>query len=115
MRADPKHRRRFHRTPDCHQLTKGVAKGEDHQLLQLDLTQCQARPCATCYPDAPRVKMRHPYCPICESTYACRHNGGVEVVLPDGRHRYLWPDSNQMPYYRHVIQEQALQDKPATT
>ncbi len=100
MRQDPKHRTRFHRHPECSQLRKGPARGDGHELISVDLENVFVRPCRTCYPDAPRVKTRHPYCYTCESPYACEHNGGVQITDRAGRRFYVWPDTNQMPLYR---------------
>lgn len=100
MRSDPKRRTRFHRHPECFQLTKGPARGDGHDLIAVDLVEVFVRPCKTCYPDAPRIKVRHPYCYTCESTYACQHNGGVLIRDRAGRNFYVWPDVNQMPFYR---------------
>ena len=100
VRHDPKYRTRFHRSPDCRQLTKKPARGEGLPLLALDLENVFVRPCKTCYPDVPRIKMRHPYCYTCESPYACEHNGGIQITDRGGRRYYVWPDTNQMPFYR---------------
>jgi len=66
----------------------------------MDLDQVPYRPCRTCYPDAPRVDVRRQYCEKCESPYACAHNGGVLVITRAGHRRWLWPDTEQMPWYR---------------
>jgi hypothetical protein len=100
MRRDPKHRTRFHRSPDCRQLTKGPARGDGHELIAVDLEDVLVRPCHSCYPDAPQIKMRHPYCYSCRSPYPCEHNGGVKVTSRHGHTRWVWPDTNQMPLYR---------------
>jgi hypothetical protein len=100
MRRDPKHKTRFHRTPSCWQLVKPPPRGESRPLIAVDLEQVAARPCKTCYPDAPRIKVRRAYCPICDSKYACEHNGGIQIVDRAGRNYWVWPDTNQMPYYR---------------
>src|SRR5678815_5937075 len=100
VRDDPKRRARFHRDPNCHQLSKKPAKGEHHPLLELDLEDVDVRPCASCYPDAPRVKIYKRYCRICESRNACAHNGGVWIRDRAGRRFWVWPDTNQMPGYR---------------
>lgn len=102
MRSDPKHRTRFHRSPDCFQLRKGPARGDGNDLLAVDLENVFVRPCQSCYPDAPRVKMRHPYCFICETPNACEHNGGILIRDRAGRRYYTWPDSNLMPLYRRT-------------
>lgn len=101
MRRDPAHRTRFHRHLDCFQLTKGPARGDGHEIIGMDLNDVEVRPCLTCYPDAPRVKIRHPYCYTCESPRACEHNGGVQVNEP-GFSWWVWPDSNLMPVYRKL-------------
>lgn len=100
MRDDPKRRTRFHRTPDCRQLRKKPSRGEPSHLVAADLEDVGVRPCKTCYPDAPRTEVRHAYCSICESRYACEHNGGVLITDRRGRRFWVWPDTNQMPYYR---------------
>jgi hypothetical protein len=100
MRQDPKYRVRFHRTPTCRQLTKGPARGPGHELVALDLNEVGVRPCKTCYPDAPRIEIRHAYCPTCMSAHACEHNGGVQIIDRQGRRYWVWPDTYQMPYYR---------------
>jgi hypothetical protein len=100
MRQDPKYRTRFHRSPECYQLTKGPARGDNNDLIPIDLDDVQTRPCKTCYPDAPRMKIRHAYCTVCESPYACEHNGGLLIRDRGGRWYWTWPDSNSMPLYR---------------
>jgi hypothetical protein len=100
MRRDPKRRTRFHRSPDCRQLTKGPARGDGHELIAVDLEDVHVRPCHSCYPDAPRIKVRHPYCYTCGTAHACEHNGGVLIRDRAGRRFYVWPDTNQMPLYR---------------
>lgn len=100
VRNDPKRRTRFHKSPDCKQLRKPPSNGQHYPLLVLDLNDVFVRPCKTCYPDAPRIKVRRTYCSTCESTYACRHNGGVQITDRAGRRYWVWPDTNQMPLYR---------------
>jgi hypothetical protein len=100
VRDDPKHRTRFHRAPDCRQLRKTPARGEHHELLAVDLDDVHVRPCKTCYPDAPRIRIFKSYCPICDTKHACQHNGGVEITDRRGRRYWVWPDTNQMPLYR---------------
>jgi len=100
VRDDPKKRSRFHRSPECFQLKKKPARGEHRPLLAMDLDDVHVRPCAVCYPDAPRLKMRHAYCYTCDSPYACEHNGGIQITDRAGRRYWVWPDTNQMPYYR---------------
>jgi hypothetical protein len=100
MREDPKYKTRFHRTPYCRQLRKKPARGTQHELIEVDLAEIAIRPCQTCYPDAPRVKILKTYCAICESRYACEHNGGVLIRDRGGRRYWVWPDTNQMPLYR---------------
>jgi hypothetical protein len=103
MRDNPKKRSRFHRSPDCRQLRKAPAEGEHYPLLELDLEEVFVRPCQTCYPDAPRIKIRKAYCPICDTGQACRHNGGVQIIDRQARAYWVWPDTNQMPYYRKTM------------
>jgi hypothetical protein len=98
--ANRKRRTRFHRSPDCRQLKKAPARGERQPVQALDLNDVGVRPCKTCYPDAPALKIFKPYCHKCRSPYPCRHNGGIEVVDRRGHRRYVWPDTNQAPYYR---------------
>ena len=100
IRVDPKRETRFHRTQTCRQLRKRPAKGDPYELVQLDLELVHVRPCRTCFPNAPRVSIHKHYCEICESNYACEHNGGVLVIDRANRRRWLWPDTNQMPFYR---------------
>lgn len=100
VRGDPKRRTRFHRSPECRQLRKGPAKGEHYELIAIDLAELDVRPCRTCYPDAPKIKIYKRFCHTCNSNYACPHNGGVPVTVRDGRQCWVWPDTNQMPYYR---------------
>ena len=101
VRSDPKNRTRFHRSPACRQLTKGPARGDGHRLVAMDLDECGVRPCKTCYPDVPRVKIRKPYCPTCQSPLPCEHNGGVRVKRRvTGFPYWVWPDSNSMPLFR---------------
>lgn len=100
MRRDPSHRTRFHRHPGCFQLTKGPARGDGHELVAVDLNEVFVRPCKTCYPDAPRTEVRHPWCHICHTPNACEHNGGVQITDRGGRRFWVWPDTNQMPFYR---------------
>jgi hypothetical protein len=103
IRSDPKHRTRFHRSPSCRQLRKGPARGKTRELLEVDLDEVHVRPCKTCYPDAPRVSIRKIHCPLCDTRYPCPHNGGVMVVDHLGRNIWVWPDANQMPYFRKVL------------
>jgi len=100
LRDDPEHRTRFHRVPDCKQLRKKPAKGEPHDLISADLNEVFVRPCKTCYPDAPRIKIIKRYCSICDTKAPCEHNGGVLVIDRIGRRHWTWPDNNQMPLYR---------------
>ena len=100
MRVDHKHQTRFHRIPTCRQLRKKPALGEPRELIAVELNQVGVRPCATCYPDAPRVKIIKRYCELCNTVYACPHNGGVAVTDRGGRQFWVWPDSNGMPFYR---------------
>jgi hypothetical protein len=100
MRVDASHRTRFHRSPDCRQLRKRPARGPGNELITLEPLETGARPCRTCYPDAPRISIRKRYCSECDTRYPCPHNGGVEVTDRGGRHYWVWPDSNSMPYYR---------------
>lgn len=100
IREDPFRATRFHRTPDCHNLRKRPANGQPHKLLEVDLDLVGVRPCLTCYPDAPRIKVAKRYCKKCRSKTPCKHNGGVYITKRDGHHYWVWPDSNQMPTYR---------------
>jgi len=100
IRDDPKHRTRFHRHPDCFQLTKKPSRGDHHDLVSADLSTVHVRPCRVCYPDAPHLALWKRYCPTCDTKNACRHNGGIEVIDRRGRKFWVWPDTNQMPYYR---------------
>jgi|SRR5262245_40113999 len=102
VRGNPKHTARFHRVPDCRQLRKRPAQGEAHELITIDLAELGVRPCRTCYPDAPNLKVRKAYCELCQSKRACEHNGGVLITDRAGRHMYVWPDTNQMPLYRRT-------------
>ena len=102
MREDPGRRTRFHRSPQCPQLTKNPARGEHHELLALDLNEVFVRPCQTCYPDAPKVNFRKAYCTECHTRRACPHNGGVLITDRRGRSFWVWPDTNQMPLYRRT-------------
>jgi hypothetical protein len=103
VRNDPKHRTRFHRSPACRQLTKRPSRGQHLDLVQTDLELVHVRPCRTCYPDAPYLEIRKRYCQVCDTKHACRHNGGTEVIDRRGRRFWVWPDTNQMPYYRKQI------------
>lgn len=105
VRDDPSQRTRFHRSPDCPQLTKKPPRGTSGKLLRLDLDDVVVRPCLSCYPDAPRWKVIHRYCPICSSGEACSHNGGIEVIGRSGRRRWVWPDLNNMAYYRRLARQ----------
>ena len=100
IRNDPKRRTRFHRIPDCKQLKKKPAIGEHYPLIAVDLDEVHVRPCKTCYPDAPRVKIIKRYCTRCRSRTACKHNGGILITDRIGRQLWVWPDTNQMPLYR---------------
>lgn len=104
MKDDPLRRNRFHRTPDCRQLKKGPARGPGREVISVDLSEVQVRPCHTCYPDAPTIKIRKLWCPECHTRHACPHNGGVLVIDRADRRFWVWPDTNQMPYYRKVLQ-----------
>lgn len=100
VRDDALRRTRFHRSPDCRQLTKPPSRGEHSELLAIDLGEVGRRPCGTCYPDAPRIKIWKSYCWVCESKHPCRHNGGVLITDRGGRRFWVWSDTNQMPLYR---------------
>lgn len=100
IRDDHAHRGRFHRAPDCRQLRKKPARGEHSKLVAVDLEEIGRRPCGTCYPDAPRIKIRKSYCWVCPTKNPCEHNGGVLITDRRGRRFWVWPDSNQMPFYR---------------
>jgi hypothetical protein len=102
MRENPKHLTRFHRTPDCRQLRKKPAQGDHRELVEVDLEEVFVRPCRTCYPDAPAIKLIKAYCPICDSKTPCQHNGGVQIVDRRGRNFWVWPNTNQMPLYRRT-------------
>lgn len=101
LRADRWHRNRFHRTPQCHELRKASARGgPGNPVVAVDLEAVGVRPCRHCYPDAPHLSISKRYCPLCDSRHACAHNGGLEVIDRQTRHYWVWPDANQMPYYR---------------
>ena len=102
IRDDPQLQNRFHRSPDCRQLKKKPAKGHPHTLVAKDLNEVFVRPCLTCYPDAPRIKIIRRYCEVCSSAQPCKHNGGVLVTTRIGRQFWVWPDSNLMPLYRRT-------------
>ena len=68
--------------------------------MAVDLNDVFVRPCKTCYPDAPRVEIVKRYCEVCQSAYACEHNGGLLIRDRGGRWYWTWPDSNSMPLYR---------------
>ena len=102
MRTSEKHRTRFHRTPDCTHLTRPPSRGEHQPLIAVDLEDVGVRPCRICYPDAPRIEIKKVWCSTCKSKRPCRHNGGVRVVRRGhGLPQYVWPDTNQMPFYRN--------------
>ena len=80
-----------------------------------------ARPCKTCYPDAPNYRIVRRACSICNrpKLTPCEHNGGVLVTLT--RHTsyisvlrdpgdeflqttYVWPDE----VWKYEISEQGL-------
>ena len=103
VKKHPKHRVRFHRSPSCHQLVKKVARGEGHPVIAVDLDEVGYRPCRTCYPDSPRIDIRRPYCPTCDSRYACEHNGGIQIITRAGRKYWVWPDTYSMPFYRRRL------------
>lgn len=91
-------------------LTKGVRGGQHRPTAAVELAELSlARPCKTCYPDAPRIKVVRRFCPICNTNcpQPCEHNGGVRVtvsyktsyisLLRDPgqeslRVRWVWPD-----------------------
>src|SRR5215831_4141023 len=96
MRVDPVRRAtRFHRTPDCRQLQKKPACGSPRELIEIDVSEVEVRPCGTCYPDAPRMAYLKRWCTICESRHPCEHNGGVLVIDRGNRRFWVWPDANQ--------------------
>lgn len=76
--------------------------GDHDPLIAIDLEEVAARPCRICYPDAPRIKVIKAYCEICRSRMPCEHNGGVRIVRRHGRPYWVWPDTNQMPYFRRT-------------
>lgn len=102
IRADPYHETRFHRTTTCRQLRKRPASGEPRPLLEVDIHDVDVRPCLTCYPDAPRLKLTKRYCEVCDSKSPCQHNGGIKVTGRAGHRIWVWPDSPSMPYYRRT-------------
>lgn len=101
----------FHKSEDCKQLKKKPARGQDSETLSTDLKDLHnVRPCRTCYPDAPRVKVTRRRCETCNKTYIypCAHNGGVPVTVtyktsyvgllrdPGAEVKkqiYVWPDT----------------------
>jgi hypothetical protein len=103
MRERSRNRNRFHASPDCRQLRKKPAYGEAHPLIAVDLNEVFVRPCRTCYPDAPHIEIRRAYCYICDSRRPCEHNGGVQIVRHHGSRFWVWPDTNQMPYFRTTL------------
>lgn len=103
MRDDPKCQTRFHRTQNCRQLRKRSATGHARPLIEVDLEEVFVRPCRTCYPDAPAIRIQHRWCDVCRSNWACEHNGGVYTATRDGRHKWTWPDKNLMPLYRSLV------------
>ena len=100
MRRSKLRQTRFHKHPDCRQLRKGPSRGTTNPLVQVPIDEADARPCRTCYPDAPKIIVFKRYCPICDSKWPCEHNGGVRVIRRHGEPQWVWPDSNQMPYFR---------------
>lgn len=108
--------RKFHRTADCHELTKPRAQGVAHELLEADLADLtKVLPCRCCYPDAPRIKRARTRCMQCNtgSARACPHNGGVPVIIMVNRLKYtpymkpgdqwtktiyVWPDRVHLHY-----------------
>lgn len=105
LRADPKHKTRFHRTPNCWQLTKKPSMGDHYELVAKDLEEVFVRPCLTCYPDAPRLKILKRYCPRCDTKTPCPHNGGIAVFTNwEAYHKgrkliWVWPDNNYLRRY----------------
>lgn len=100
MREGLSPRNRFHRIPDCDRL-RGPSQAVDLNDV------VKPSPCRTCYRDAPRVKVVRRYCPDCDTSYPCPHNGGVQVLLTGvttytsalrdpgdtyTRRAYVWPD-----------------------
>jgi hypothetical protein len=87
----------FHKA-DCAQLARvknrsTIVVGEDPRY----------RPCLKCHPDAPRLKVRHPYCVVChpKKNHPCAHNGGVKVWVFIRNYRregflkiprWVWPE-----------------------
>jgi hypothetical protein len=101
MRVDAKRRTRFHRSPECRQLRKGPARGPGLPLVAIELSETGVRPCKTCYPDAPTIRLLKRYCYECDTGNPCAHNGGVLIKRRGhGFPQYVWSDSNQMPYFR---------------
>ena len=108
MRDDQFGRRtRFHRVPTCRQLQKRPSRGEKNDLIQVDLKDAGVRPCLTCYPDAPRYNLLKRWCEVCGTRNACEHNGGVLITDRRGRRFWVWPDTNQMPFYRRQNKQQS--------
>ena len=103
MRDDSLLRTRFHRDPDCRQLRKKPAHGPGNPIVPVPLEMALVRPCRTCYPDAPFVKIRKAYCSFCESKHACEHNGGVLILDRAGRDLWVWPDANLMRLWKQHV------------
>ena len=100
----------FHKAQECIHLNKRPGRGEQHDLLELELSELTGvRPCQTCYPDYKPLKIYRRHCPTCNKSRisACRHNGGIPVVItyktgyvgllrdPGEEVRktiYVWPD-----------------------
>lgn len=104
----PGHGARFHKSPDCRQLTKKPARGEPHRLISMELDEVENQPCRTCYPDVPRLKILRRYCRVCESDSACEHNGGIYVRTIDGERIWAWPDSPRMALFRKQLKSNPL-------
>ena len=83
----------FHTSPGCSHLKGSL------DLVELTVDEVGTRPpCLVCFPGFPKAQVLHALCEVCRHTKPtpCRHNGGVQVLVPvEGRadaRRMVWPE-----------------------
>lgn len=97
---------RFHRTDSCWRIRAGQVGKAQYRVRKIGPREFTPRhtPCRSCFPDAPRVRVRTPYCYACESAKPCAHNGGVMVKIPRvWRYGAALLEPGQVTYSRRYV------------